>query len=139
MFFYLLAQSAKVLAGEPGYDHIKEVAAVANFLAEAESGEIDVTEVELINRADPVQNTWRSLLDYVRECPIEEISAIPSTDRSLPLNVKWDCGRYIEIEGKPKWEERHASFWVRRGRVTKIAFGEGEPVIIPPVIRSGNK
>lgn len=139
MIFYLLAQSAKVLSGEPGYDHIEEVAAVANFLAEAESGELDLTEVELVNRSDPARHTWVSLMDYVRECSIEEISAIASTDRSLPLSVQWDCGRYIEIEGKPKWEERHASFWVEQGRVTKIAFGEAETLVIPPVTRSRSK
>lgn len=138
MFLYLLAQSAKVLSGEPGYDHIEEVAAVANFLAEAESGELDLTEVELVNRSDPARNTWVSLMDYVRECSIEEISAIASTDRSLPLSVQWDCGRYIEIEGKPKWEERHASFWVEQGRVTKIAFGEGDALVIPPAISASH-
>lgn len=138
MFIYLLAKGAQVLAGQPGYDHIEEVVVVANFLAQAETGEIDLTDVELVNRANPAESSGTDLVDYVRECSIEEISAIASTGRSLPLSVQWDCGRYIEIDGKPTWEERRASFWVKRGRVTKIAFGQGKPVVIPPETQSGS-
>ncbi len=136
MLAYLLTQSARVLAGEPGHDHIEEVAIVANFLAKAESGKVDITDVEIVNRANSTENTTLDLLDYVRECSIKEISAVSSSDRSLPLSVHWDCGRYIEVNGKPKWEDRRASFWVKQGRIMKIAFGEGEPLVIPTTFRS---
>ncbi len=132
MISLLLAQGATVLSGEPGYDHIAEVAVIANFLAEAENDDIDLSAIELINRSSRAQNSASHFLEYARECSIDEISVISSSDRSLPISVLWDCGRFVEAEGKRGWEERVASFWVREGRVMRIAFGESEPITVQP-------
>ena len=134
MISLLLAQGAAVLSGEPGYDHIAEVAVVANFLAEAEGDDIDLSAIEFINRSSRTQNSTSDFLEYARGCSIDEISVISSSDRSLPISVLWDCGRFVEVEGKRGWEERVASFWVREGRVIRIAFGESAPINIQPQV-----
>jgi hypothetical protein len=70
---------------------------------------------------------------YASECPIDKISAIPSARKPLPVGVRWDCLRYVEIDGKTEWEERNASFWVTDGVITKISFGKPPTISIPEV------
>jgi hypothetical protein len=129
---FLIAQAVRVLAGEPGFDHIQDVAAVATFLADAEKSDVEFDNVEIVNRDDPQANTAEAFLAYARDCSIKEISAVASADRRLPIGVTWDCGRLIEVDGGRRFEERTAGFWVREGEVSKITFGNPITIRIPP-------
>lgn len=128
MIALLLAQSARILAGEPGFDHIEDIAVVAQFLADSEQGDVALNDVEIVNRDGGNANTLNDFVLYARDCSIEEISAIASASRRLPVGVTWDCGRLVEQDGERFFEERKASFWITDGTITKIAFGN--PVVI---------
>lgn len=125
MIFYWLAEVTRVIAGDvsTGTDHIKQVAVVAGFLAEAENTDVDLEEVEIVNRDRAEANAMSDFYGYARECKIKEISAIPYASQPLPISVLWDCTRFIEVDGDRRWEERNASFWVQGDSITKIAFG----------------
>ena len=139
MLLYLLALSAAPHAVDPGYDHINEVAVVAAFLAEAEKSEVNLAQVEIVNRISSSENSAPHLFAYIRECSIDEISVISTSERRLPVGVKWNCGRFIRSDGKLKLEERTASFWEEEGKIVKIAFGEGPPLVIRPLTRGEEK
>ena len=134
MFTFYALQIARVLAGDPsqGTNHIEQVAVVAQFLAMPENVKISPT-VEIKNLDDRSKNTMLAFKTYASECPIDKISAIPRARMPLPVGVRWDCLRYIEIDGKAEWEERNASFWVIDGVITKISFGKPPIISIPEV------
>lgn len=123
MILFMIVQATCVLAGDPaeGTDHTQEVAIVAQYLA----GEQDAVSptVTILNRDNPSQGAMADLRSYASECPIKEITAVPSASKPLPIAVRWSCLRFIEVDGKAKWEERSASFWVKGGTITKITFG----------------
>jgi hypothetical protein len=134
MIILFALQIARVLAGDPsqGINHIEQVAVVAQFLAIPEKAKISPT-LEIKNLDDRSKNTMLAFKAYSSECPIEKISAIPRASTPLPVGVRWDCLRYVEIDGKAEWEERSASFWVTDGVITKISFGKPPTISIPEV------
>lgn len=123
MILFIIVQATRVLAGDPveGTDHTQEVAIVAQFLAGEQSA--ISPSVTILNRDNPSQGTMADLRSYASECPIKEITAIPSASKPLPIAVSWSCLRFIEVDGQAKWEERNAGFWVEGGTITKIIFG----------------
>jgi hypothetical protein len=134
MIILFALQVTRVLAGDPsqGTDHVEQVAVVAQFLATPENARISAT-VEINNLDDRSKNSMLAFKAYASECPIDKISAIPSARKPLPVGVRWDCLRYVEIDGKTEWEERNASFWVTDGVITKISFGKPPTISIPEV------
>lgn len=140
MIILFALQVTRVLAGDPsqGTNHVEQVAVVAQFLAIPEKARISPT-VEINNLDDRSQNTMLAFKAYASECPIDKISAIPRARKPLPVGVRWDCLRYVKIDGKPEWEERSASFWVTDGVITKISFGKPPTISIPEVRKTIDK
>lgn len=116
---------------EPGLDQIDHVRAVAEFLAEVETSDIELNGVRLENRDDASQNNAASLFEYVRACSIEKIETFAPTDSNMPLSVYWNCGRMVMKGNKPKSDIRQANFWVEDGKVVRIKFGDLQRLVIP--------
>lgn len=130
MILLMVAQAARVLAGDPasGTDHTQNVAVVARFLA-WELTDTSSSSVTISNRDDPQRSAMADFRAYAIECPIKEITAVPSASEPLPIAVTWSCLRFIEIGGKASWEERNAEFWVEGRMVKKVVFGT------PPTVK----
>lgn len=139
MILFIIVQATRVLAGDPaeGTDHTQEVAIVARFLAGEQSAVSP--PVTILNRDNPSQGTIADLRTYASECPIREIAAVPSASKPLPIAVSWSCLRYIEVDGKAKWEERRADFWVEGGTITKITFGAPQTLELKDVRKGAAK
>ncbi|MEA1618503.1 hypothetical protein SOQ14_06205 [Erythrobacter sp. T5W1-R] len=136
MILLMIAQATRVLGGDPaeGTDHTQQVAIVAEFLAGEQSAVSP--SVMILNRDNPNLVTMADLRSYASECPIKEITAVPSASKPLPIAVSWSCLRFIEVDGQAKWEERSAGFWVEGGTITKITFGT-PPTIELEDVRKG--
>jgi hypothetical protein len=139
MNLLMVMQATRVLAGGPeeGTDHTQEVAIVAQFLAGEQS--VVSPSITILNRDNPRQNTMADLRSYASECPIKEITAVPSASKPLPIAVSWSCLRFIEVDGNAKWEERSAGFWIEGGAITKITFGTPPTLKLEDVRKSAAK
>ena len=117
-------QVARILSGEPsqGMNQLEQVAVVAQFLARPEETKIS-PKVEIRNWNDRTKNTMLDFKAYGSECAFDEISAYPRATKPYPISIRWDCGRYVSINGKAEWEERSASICVVDAAITKIYFG----------------
>lgn len=131
MLLYFAAQTARVLAGDPsdGTDHTQQISIVAEYLASYNVEKLVSSDVDVRNRDMPSKSTLEDFRAYASECPIERISAVAVSSTPLPIGVKWDCRRLIEIDGETKFEERYASLWITDQSISRIDFGE--PGTIP--------
>lgn len=122
---FLLGSAVPAIAGDDRYDHTDDVLVVASFLAETRSASTSDERpmINFIDRGSRSVSDFASFRAYANDCELENIEAIPSASRPLPLSVKWDCGRFEQVDGNLVWEERHAAIWVSSGVIVKIAFG----------------
>lgn len=126
MIVYLVAEASRILAGDPSEatNHIEQIATVVQFLATEDDTSTLSPDLQIINRDNPSKNTIADFRAYASECPIEEISAVPRASRPLPISVRWDCMRIIELDGRAFNEERGAGFSLSEGLIKRVVFGK---------------
>jgi hypothetical protein len=125
--------AAMASASTEKVDHTGDIAVVAEFLAHVRAGDADGAGIEVVNYQQPSMANFPAFAAYANGCRIKSITAVPNATQHLPVAVRWDCGRYTKVEGKPVWEEREAGFWVRDGRVAKLTFDAGPTIVVPPI------
>ena len=119
------------------YDHTRDMAAVAQLLADVRADKSADGSITLVNRDDPANSNFAAFADYANACGIKEIYAIPSATSALPISVVWHCGSFEKIDGKLVSKGHFAGFWVVDGRVVRLTFGR-PPTLHIPMAQSPN-
>jgi len=121
------AQSAGPVYSE---SQVQDIAAVANLLNGLEQGSARLDGIRFESLEENEAISPQEFVSFATQCPIEELSVVPSSDIRQPVFVSWDCHSYQHEAPRRLSENRKAAVFFKDDAIILIKFGLPEVITV---------